>query len=324
MHENTADLNDFYYPNATLVNFVVTNFFFFMATICFASVSLTEPGKIPAVFPWDPNCPAPSKAEYYSGGFFRGIERKLDGRARFCRICGKYKPDRTHHSRNAGQCVLEMDHYCPWVQNCIGYRNKKYFFLFITYSAMGLISYCFAIGPLFALLIKPTHAGDTPSFDLTSGAEVLMIFLIFAFVVAVMLALIVTGYWFFHFWLLTKRFTTVEFCEKRNADDSKITDRGERVNVLYSRSPYDLGIYRNLKETLGPNPLLWLIPTRYGFDSSPYAGCVYEVDEKHALFKEKNNALLKLLDEKKVAVAGEEPKSEDDYANTWTNPLVRA
>ena len=46
---------------------------------------------------------------------------------------------RCHHCRVCNICVLRMDHHCPWVYNCIGFRNHKYFILLLIYSAIDLI-----------------------------------------------------------------------------------------------------------------------------------------------------------------------------------------
>ncbi|XP_064407374.1 palmitoyltransferase ZDHHC3-like isoform X2 [Halichondria panicea] len=53
-----------------------------------------------------------------------------------CSKCETYRPPRSHHCRKCRRCVRRMDHHCPWINNCVGEKNFKYFFSFVVYIAI--------------------------------------------------------------------------------------------------------------------------------------------------------------------------------------------
>lgn len=60
------------------------------------------------------------------------------GRATTCKKCGgRARPERAHHCSICRICVLRMDHHCPWIGNCIGFRNYKFFLLLGLYSCVS-------------------------------------------------------------------------------------------------------------------------------------------------------------------------------------------
>lgn len=67
---------------------------------------------------------------------------------RDCKYCKQPKPLRSHHCNICGYCVFKMDHHCPWINNCVGQNNHRYFILFLTHLMIGCLYVCLTAIPL--------------------------------------------------------------------------------------------------------------------------------------------------------------------------------
>ncbi|KAF4532112.1 hypothetical protein B566_EDAN004117 [Ephemera danica] len=110
------------YPIYATINMIIFQVFAFLAFASHLRTMFTDPGAVPK---------GNATKEMISLMGFR------EGQVIFkCPKCCSIKPERAHHCSVCQRCIRKMDHHCPWVNNCVGENNQKYFVLFTFYIAI--------------------------------------------------------------------------------------------------------------------------------------------------------------------------------------------
>ena len=73
------------------------------------------------------------KKKYY---FIRGRKFKV----KLCSTCHFFRGINVSHCKKCDNCVENFDHHCPWLGNCIGKNNYRYFFIFLIFCNMFSLS----------------------------------------------------------------------------------------------------------------------------------------------------------------------------------------
>merc|ERR1712007_23874 len=105
----------------------------------------------------------------------------------------RVKPTRAHHCSVCRRCVLRMDHHCPWINNCVGFCNHRYFCLFILYLVLCCAFVLFTFMPFTIGYRHPTP----------------VVKISFTISCAILVAL--CGLGGFHVFLVLSNQTTIEF-----------------------------------------------------------------------------------------------------------------
>ncbi|KAF8975976.1 palmitoyltransferase for Vac8p [Entomortierella lignicola] len=116
---------------------------------------------------------------------------KRDGKMRYCQKCKFEKPDRTHHC------------HCPWLNNCVGHKNYKAFFLFVFWTAVYCVTIVGCTIPVAAVAVRPPYEED--AFDPQW---------IFMILIGMIFGLCLVPFAIHHLLLIKSNKTTIESFEK--------------------------------------------------------------------------------------------------------------
>ncbi|KAJ9694245.1 hypothetical protein PVL29_009968 [Vitis rotundifolia] len=145
-------------------------------------------------------------------------------KVKFCDTCLLYRPPRVSHCSICNNCVQRFDHHCPWVGQCIGIRNYRFFFMFISTSTI-LCLYVFTFSWIIIVQGKGDNILKVMGNDFLSDFLIVYCFVVIWFV---------GGLTAFHSYLICTNQTTYE---------------NFRYRYDKKENPYSKGIIKNLKET---------------------------------------------------------------------------
>eukprot|EP00035_Acanthoeca_spectabilis_P037902 m.48382 g.48382 ORF g.48382 m.48382 type:complete len:309 (+) comp8912_c0_seq4:491-1417(+) len=213
---------------------IICGYFTLMALVFLLRTTFSDPGIIPRAGTQEADLVLPLTSEEKRP---RIREVKINGQTqllKFCETCCIYRPPRASHCRICNNCVEGFDHHCPWVSNCVGKRNYRFFIMFVFHFIMSTMALFLCT---LVHLIRSTRASGGTVFDTIKEAPGTIVVLIICFLAF----LTVIGLPCFHSHLISEGITTNEFIKR---------------SYVVGRSPFTRGSFSaNLAALLcGPRP----------------------------------------------------------------------
>lgn len=180
---------------------LVTVLLFLCTLLCLCLTMSSEPGILPRKCVFDLNgfLPVQFTVEVLVKDLVLGAQYK------YCSTCKIFRPPRASHCSKCDNCVEGFDHHCPFLNNCIGKRNYRYFLMSLICGVAEALSAI--IGFLVYLLYSKDKSNDEMA---VMDEEILFYLVISLIIVASGVTLLVAILCLFHLDLCLSGQTTKE------------------------------------------------------------------------------------------------------------------
>jgi hypothetical protein len=171
----------------------------------------------------------------------RDFERARGFRVRAHARAVLAEPPRSHYDSVTQRLTLNMDHFCPWVVNTVGFYNRKFFMLFLVYVNLTLVVALIMLGTQASAMmpwIQDEEHGAPARWPFPRTLNVVM-FCGAIGIDALLLLCLVGPFMVFHLNMAAHNETTIE---------------------SGTNPHYDVGALRNLRSVFGREMWTWPLP----------------------------------------------------------------